>query len=75
MIKGENMNCISGNMKEVREFLDIPQNELAKRTGLTPAAISQIESGAREPQLRSVIKIAEALGVSIDRLVYGLNKK
>lgn len=58
-------------LKEVREFLGLTQSELAMRAKLTPAAISQLEAGEREPQLGTLVRLADALGVSIDRLVRG----
>lgn len=49
------------------------QSELAKRSGLTPAAISQIESGQREPSLSSILAIMKVIPVTFEKLV-GLEK-
>lgn len=57
------------NMIAIRNFLDITQSELAKRSGLTAPAISMIESGEREPTLKTIVKIIEALGCSFERLM------
>ena len=51
-----------------RKELGITQAELASRAGVTPAAISQIESGARIPMLPVLQQIAKALVVSLDYL-------
>lgn len=57
------------NLKTVLDFLDVSQSKLAERAGLTQAAISQIVNGEREPSLGSAIKIAEATGCSLERLL------
>lgn len=43
--------------------------ELEKRTGISNALLSQIETGhIKEPSWRNVVKIAKALGLKLDRL-------
>lgn len=66
------MTNIKQNLKEVREFLGLSQVELARRTGLEPSAISHIETGNREPNLENLTKLSKALGVSTDRLIFGV---
>lgn len=48
--------------------LGMSQRELAIRTNLTPAAISQFISGAREPSLTSICKILNVIPVNFERL-------
>lgn len=55
-------------ISERRRALGITQAELADRSGLSPSAISQIESGARLPMLPVLQKIADTLAVSMDYL-------
>jgi transcriptional regulator with XRE-family HTH domain len=62
---------IKEHLKEVREFLGLSQEELAARAGLMPSAISHIEGGRREPNLKTLTKLTNALGVSSDRLLFG----
>lgn len=45
------------------------QAQLAGASGLTAAAISQIESGLREPTFSSIVKIASALKTSPNDLM------
>ena len=59
---------VGKNIKQRREYLGFTQSKLAKRTKLTPAAISQIESGKRLPNLKSFAAIADALNVTLDDL-------
>ncbi|MBU3157730.1 XRE family transcriptional regulator (plasmid) [Clostridium estertheticum] len=54
-----------------REELGFTQTELAKRAGLKPPAISQYESGSRNPSYEALIKLSNALGVTIDYLMSG----
>lgn len=45
------------------------QTELAKLAGITPSALSQIESGERFPSTMVVHKLAKALSTSVDYLL------
>ncbi len=54
-----------------REELGFTQTELAKRAGLKPPAISQYETGSRNPSYEALIKLSNALGVTIDYLMSG----
>lgn len=47
------------------------QGELAQVVGMHQGSISQIELGSYLPNLYLAKKMAEALGCSIDELVYG----
>jgi DNA-binding XRE family transcriptional regulator len=51
-----------------REYRGLSAKELAERAGVAAAYISQIETGLREGRLRTMSKIAEALGVGLDDL-------
>lgn len=44
------------------------QVELAKIVGLTQSAISMIESGERQPSLAIMLRIASALGCTVEEL-------
>ena len=56
------------NLKRLRESLGTTQAELAKRTGLTPAAISQIESGQREPGLKTILAVMKVIPATFEKL-------
>ena len=56
---------IRGRRKELR----LTQTELAKSANLTPAAISQFESGARKPSFDTLSNLADALKVTTDYLL------
>lgn len=47
----------------------ITQSELATRADIDPAVLSQFINGKREPRVANLRKLAEATGISIERLV------
>lgn len=74
MSKEDLNNKLSSEIKEIRKFLGISSTELAYRSGLSLTHISHFETGSRLPSLKNLIALAEGLGVSLDRLVYGRKK-
>jgi transcriptional regulator with XRE-family HTH domain len=59
-------------MKQWREERGISQMEVARRTGASLAAIQGVESGRNEPRIGMAIRIAEALGVTLDQVEWPL---
>lgn len=55
-----------------RKELGFNQTELAKKAGLKPPAISQYESGVRNPSYDAMLKLSNALGVKVDYLISGI---
>lgn len=62
---------VADRIKERRLGLGITQTQLAKNAKLTPAAISQFESGSRKPSFDALSKLAKALRVTTDYLLKG----
>lgn len=56
-------------LKEIRERSNISQRELAQKLGYFPQAISRYESGHTEPNIETLIKLADFFHVTIDELV------
>jgi transcriptional regulator with XRE-family HTH domain len=52
--------------------LSLTQERLAELTGLDPTYISGIERGKRNPALKNIVKIAQALKTSVAKLAAGL---
>src|SRR5882762_6483859 len=46
-----------------RALADVPQRELAKRISIDSSLVSMLESGKRRPSLKTLEKIASALGI------------
>jgi transcriptional regulator with XRE-family HTH domain len=57
------------SIRRWRQNARLNQGELAQKSGLTQACICQIEKGTREPHIKSLTAIAEALGVPISNLM------
>jgi transcriptional regulator with XRE-family HTH domain len=57
------------NLEAVMDALGLCQKDVAERTGLTQAAISQILNGKREPSLGTICKILTYLPVKFEVLV------
>ena len=57
------------NLLRVRRRAGLSQEQLAFRAGVTRNYVGGLERGEKSPTLRTVDKLAEALGVSPDELV------
>ena len=56
-------------IKRRRLELKMTQTQLASNASLTPAAISQFESGTRKPSFNTLSSLADALKVTTDYLL------
>ena len=63
------MNGLGTRIKALREERALLQKQVAEKAGLTASKVSQIESGRLTPSLRTLGKLAHALGVSIPELL------
>jgi transcriptional regulator with XRE-family HTH domain len=59
-------------VRAARQARGWTQEELAERAGLAPVQISRIERGVREVRLTTLLRIAQALQTTPDRLLGGL---
>lgn len=55
-------------IKQLRESKKLSRYELAELTGLSHMTIYRVESG-ESPTLKTLTKIAKALGVSVEELI------
>ncbi len=62
---------IGKNVKKYRAIAEWKQAELAEKTGFTTSHIGQIETASGIPSVEALIKIADALGVTMDEICYG----
>lgn len=62
------MSSFAETLKEVMENRGMSQKEICKKAGITEAAMSRYCTEKRLPNTRTLIKLAEALDVSIDLL-------
>ena len=59
----------AGNLRALRELRGLTQAELGSRAGIAAASVSHFETGQRGPSLESLVRLAEALDVSLDALL------
>ena len=58
-------------LQSARASIGISQSELARRCELSSAMISSLESKKKFPSLETALKICDALGITLDHLIYG----
>lgn len=63
---------LARNLIRVRTAAGWSQVDLAKRSGVSNAAISRVEAGLSDPTLSTVRSLTLALGVSIDEMLVGV---
>jgi DNA-binding XRE family transcriptional regulator len=55
-------------IKVLREYQEMTQRELAEAAGMNPLYLSQIECGRATGGIKSLSRLAKALGVSLDMI-------
>ena len=61
---------LSDNIKNIRKKKGLSQDKLAKIADVTHTTLVKIESGVNDnPTIKTLMKIANALEISIDKLV------
>ena len=57
------------NIKTIRKDRKISMETLSERTGMQIATLYNYQSGKREPDIKGLIMIADALGCTVDELI------
>lgn len=57
------------NLRFWRRRLNFSQNELAKRSGISPVTIGQIETGKRKARRDTIQKLIDGLGITESQLL------
>ena len=63
------MESLAVNLKNLRERRGLTQAQLGARAGMGAASVSHFETGQRAPSLESLVRLADALNVSVDALL------
>jgi len=66
---------IKNNLKKIRTNKGLTQKGLAELANIELAQISRIETGASEPKLESIRKLAIALECSSDELIFNIDEQ
>lgn len=78
MVQKSQKELIDQTIKKLlarRKELGLSHEQLAQATGLSRAAISFIEARKREPTLKSLLLIADALDCDLGALITGARRK
>lgn len=62
-------------LRAARKSKGLTMKELGEKVGVSESAISQYETGKREADFETILKIGEILDCSIDYLLRGAEKK
>ena len=62
-------NYFHENLKFIRKSLNFSQKEISNYLKVNPASYSNYETGRRQPDLDTLIKICDFLNIEIDKLL------
>ena len=66
-----NYVLLGKRIREIRIQMKLSQAALAEMSGLSTRYISHIETARKKASLASLVSIADAVGISIDEILYG----
>ncbi|MBQ8383233.1 MAG: helix-turn-helix transcriptional regulator [Clostridia bacterium] len=66
---------VGKNIKKAREEKGLTQDALAEQLNVTRQAVSNWENEKTQPDIETLDQIAQILGVDIERLIYGQERK
>ena len=66
-----NFTLIGSRIAEIRKAQNCSQMRLAEITDLSISYISHIETAKKKPSLESIVKIVNALNITVDELLCG----
>jgi transcriptional regulator with XRE-family HTH domain len=67
------LDIFAANLRRIRRERGLSQERLAHNADLNMTHVAKIERSEREPGVRSVSKLARALGVSAEELFEGID--
>jgi transcriptional regulator with XRE-family HTH domain len=60
--------ALGSRVRALREAVGLTQERLAHNSGIDRTYVSGIERGARNPSLKTIARLADALGVRVGQL-------
>jgi transcriptional regulator with XRE-family HTH domain len=69
---GDPRSILGSNLRSARERAGLTQEALGHRANFHPTEVNRIERGRRNPGLLTIVKLANALGISAADLLVGL---
>ena len=67
------MASVGDRIREIREELGLTLEKLTDKTGISKGFLSDVETGKRDISSEYLLKIADAMGASLDYLLRGEN--
>jgi transcriptional regulator with XRE-family HTH domain len=65
------MSTVGERIRQQRQKLDLTQERLATSAGISKGFLSDVETNTRNPSAEYLLRIANALGVTLDYLMKG----
>lgn len=62
----------AANLRRLRQEAGLSQEELGFAAAIHRTEVGLLERGDRDPQLKTLVKLARGLGVSLDALLAGI---
>ena len=62
-------NALQINLRTFRDLRGLTQAQMGERSGVGAASISHFETGQRTPTIETLIKLSDALNVTVDALL------
>jgi transcriptional regulator with XRE-family HTH domain len=69
------LTFLANRIKRLRLDKKISQEDLAAKAGLSRNGMGLIEQGKRWPRLATLLKISDALGMTIEDVLKGIQKR
>ena len=63
---------LGANLRRIRRKHGFTQEELAHRVGMDVSYMSELENGRKEPCLRKIKELSQALGIPLAQLIRGI---
>jgi transcriptional regulator with XRE-family HTH domain len=64
-----------GRLRALRRERGLSQEDLSRRTGIHSPSIGRLEHDRREPRLKTILRLADGLGVPPGMLLDGLGER
>ena len=72
-VRDKTLAAFGRNVARIRAERGFSQDKLAEKADLDRTYLSGIERGVRNPGIKVVIRVARALGVTVDQLCKGVD--
>ena len=72
-VRDKTLAAFGRNVARIRAERGFSQDKLAEKADLDRTYLSGIERGVRNPGIKVVIRLARALGVTVDQLCKGVD--